>query len=105
MNNITKRCAALLTTCALSLCVVAPGALAEKKETVFVMADANGNVDHVVVSDRLYNDDKQDVLTDYSTLRDIENVGGDQAFTNEDGVITWQAESCRMVAERSSRIV
>ena len=91
MNNITKRCAALLTACALSLCVVAPGALAEKKETVFVMADANGNVDHVVVSDRLYNDDKQDVLTDYSTLRDIENVGGDQAFTNEDGVITWQA--------------
>ena len=57
MNIITKRCAALLTACALGLCAVAPGALAEKKETVFVMADANGNVDHVVVSDRLYNDD------------------------------------------------
>ena len=91
MNNMIKRISALATACTLGLCAVAPCALADKKETVFVMADANGNANRVVVSNRLYNDDRLDVLTDYSTLDDIENVGGGQSFTNENGVITWQA--------------
>ena len=91
MNRRTARgisvCMAILM-----LCSTAMTALAEdKKETVYVLADAGGNVDSITVADRLINEDKRDRLEDVSTLGDIENVSGDETYTVENGVMVWDA--------------
>lgn len=66
---------------------------AGKEETVYVLADAAGGVNEVIVSDWLKNADGDSVLTDYSDLTGIENVKGYETFeTDEDGNITWQAQ-------------
>lgn len=65
---------------------------ADKEETVFVVADANGENEDVTVSTWLKNADGADGLNDYTTLTDIENVKGYETYqTNDDGTITWQA--------------
>ena len=88
----------LLLTCAL------PGALAEvdKKEMVYVLADADGSVNDVIVSERLYNRDGEAQLTDVSRLTDIENVGGDQTWTEENGNLVWNADGADIRYEGSS---
>ena len=50
----------------LLLGTVLPALAEDKKETVFVIANAAGAVDHIVVSERLYNPEGLDQLTDVS---------------------------------------
>lgn len=64
----------------------------DKEETVYVLTDANGNVNKTIVSDWLKNIDGSDKLEDKSDLKDIENVKSDADYiTGEDGAITWNA--------------
>ena len=64
----------------------------DKEETVYVLTDANGNVNKTIVSDWLKNKDGSDKLEDKSDLKDIENVKSDADYiTGEDGAITWNA--------------
>ncbi|HEX3022360.1 MAG TPA: hypothetical protein VHP81_08205 [Lachnospiraceae bacterium] len=64
----------------------------EKEETVYVKADASGNVSNVIVSDWLKNYRGDTTITDKTTLSDIVNVKGDETFTQgENGEIVWQA--------------
>ena len=64
-----------------------------KEETVYVMTDANGAVDEVVVSNWLKNANGDKSLTDTTNLKDIVNVKGDESFKdNGDGTVTWDAE-------------
>lgn len=64
----------------------------DKEETVYVLTDANGNVNKTIVSDWLKNKDGSDKLEDKSDLKDIENVKSDAEYiTGEDGAITWNA--------------
>jgi putative membrane protein len=64
-----------------------------KEETVYVMTDASGNVDDVVVSNWLKNKDGSKTLTDKTNLKDIVNVKGEETYTeNSDGTVTWDAE-------------
>lgn len=65
---------------------------ATKEETVYIFADAQGDTDHIVVSDWLKNVDGVQVLEDASDLEDIENVKGDEEYTTGEGdKITWQS--------------
>lgn len=65
----------------------------EKVETVYVSSSANGSPTDIIVSDWLRNYDGADTLTDSSSLKDIENVKGDESYTtNSDGTITWDAK-------------
>ena len=102
MKMYMKRglCAAL--SLVLLACGACPALAEDKKETVFVVADATGETDHVVVSERLYNPDGADTLEDVSTLENIENVGGEETFTNEDGVIVWNANGADISYEGTS---
>ena len=77
MKNRILRSLSAIVALTMLLCAVLPALAEDKKETVFVVADANGNTDHVVVSERLYNPDGADTLEDVSTLENIENVGGE----------------------------
>lgn len=64
-----------------------------KDETVYIIADASGNTQKVIVNDWLQNTDKAATLEDYSDLSDIENVKGDETFTSgKDGKMTWDAQ-------------
>jgi len=64
-----------------------------KEETVYVMTDAKGDVNDVVVSNWLKNSDGSDTITDTTSLKDIVNVKGDESYTdNGDGTVTWNAE-------------
>ena len=64
-----------------------------KDETVYVITDASGSRQEVIVSDWLKNTNGSMKITDESLLKDIENVAGNESFTeNNDGTITWDAE-------------
>ena len=64
---------------------------ADKEETVYVIADANGNAQDTIVSEWLKNTDKKDTIEDVSKLSDIENVSGDETFKQNGTKLTWQA--------------
>lgn len=64
---------------------------ADKDESVYLISDANGNVNKTIVVDHLKNEDKKDTLEDASNLSDIENVKGKEKFTQSGDKLTWQA--------------
>ena len=63
----------------------------DKDETVYVFAKANGDVDSILVNETLKNRDKSDKIEDTTDLKDIENVKGDETFTQNGNKITWDA--------------
>lgn len=65
---------------------------AQKEETVYVVASPDGSAKSVIVSEWLKNKDGAATLTDSSDLTEIENVKGDETFTQNGDAITWQAD-------------
>lgn len=65
---------------------------AGKEETVYVVAKADGSADSIIVSEWLKNEDGKATLQDASDLKDIENVKGDETFTQKGDNLTWQAD-------------
>ncbi|MBR1482967.1 MAG: hypothetical protein IJ598_08395 [Ruminococcus sp.] len=64
-----------------------------KEETVYVIADAKGAPQKIIVSNWIKNPDKADTITDSSDLTDIENVKGDETYTiNEKKQLEWKAD-------------
>ena len=64
---------------------------ADKDESVYLISDANGNVNKTIVVDHLKNKAKKVTLEDASNLSDIENVKGKEKFTQSGDKLTWQA--------------
>ena len=102
MKNRLVRSLSLMIAMMLLVCAVLPALAEDKKETVFVVADASGNTDHIVVSERLYNREGADVLTDVSSLENIENVGGEETFSVENGMLVWNANGADISYEGTS---
>ena len=66
---------------------------AEKDETVYVIANADGSVEKIIVSDWLQNCAGADMLNDTSDLKDIENVKSDAGYTmKQDGALVWDTK-------------
>lgn len=65
---------------------------AEKEETVYVLAGADGSAQEIIVSDWLKNPDGSAALYDSSELTDIENVKGDEGFTASGSTLVWDAQ-------------
>ncbi len=65
---------------------------AGKEETVYVVANADGSAKDVIVSEWLKNADGADTIEDASDLTDIENVKGDETFSQDGDSLTWQAD-------------
>ena len=93
MKTFTRRMIALSMTAALGLSS-AGLAFADnyKDETVYVLTGNAGNVNKIIVSDWLKNKDGDASLVDASDLTDIENVKGDETFTLDGTVLTWDAK-------------
>lgn len=62
-----------------------------KEETVYVMAKEDGSADQIIVSEWLKNAGKRDLIEDYTRLKNIENVKGEETFDQKDGSGTWNA--------------
>lgn len=77
---------------------VYPGALKsngnskDKVETTYVIMDADGNEQDVIVQEKLSNKNNEKELGDYSSLENIENTSGNEKFTKSGNSITWKAE-------------
>jgi putative membrane protein len=63
-----------------------------KEESVYLMTDAKGSVRETIVSEHLLNSEEAKTITDVSTLSDIENVKGDETFSQDGEKLTWQAD-------------
>ncbi|MCR5653628.1 MAG: hypothetical protein K6F88_07480 [Ruminococcus sp.] len=64
-----------------------------KEESVYVISDAEGNPDKIIVSDWIKNPDKLNTISDKSNLSDIKNVKGDETYKlNPDNMCVWNAE-------------
>lgn len=63
-----------------------------KEESVYVIADQNGNVNKKIVSDTLKNTKKGDKIEDKSNLRDIKNVKGKETFNKTFSKVIWNSE-------------
>ena len=70
----------------------AAGTSAEKEETVYVKSSATGAPDEVIVSAWLKNTDAADTLTDVTDLQDIENVKGEETFSQNGSEVVWNAD-------------
>ena len=64
-----------------------------KDETVYAKIDGSGSVTAVTVSDQLKNVKDASEIKDVSTLENIENVKGDEPFTQKSSSITWDGDS------------
>ena len=63
-----------------------------KEESVYVKADASGNVKKTTVSEWLKNSEKG-TISDTSELKDIKNVKGDESFeTGSNNSVSWKSE-------------
>lgn len=63
-----------------------------KDETVYVIADANGTVQKIIVSDWLKNALSADKINDVTELENVENIKGDEEYTTGgNNVIVWDA--------------
>lgn len=64
-----------------------------KEETVYVLADAQGGINQVIVSSWVKNGEGSNILSDVSDLYNIENVKGYEEYTaGENGSLTWDAQ-------------
>lgn len=64
-----------------------------KDETVYAKIDGNGSVTSVTVSDQLKNVTDKSEIKDVSTLENIENVKGDEEFSQKSNALTWNGDS------------
>jgi len=72
---------------------VAAQAGTSKNETVYVLADTDGGVQKIIVSDWLRNVSGAEELKDVSALTDIVNVKGDEVYTaGKDSSKVWNAK-------------
>ena len=63
-----------------------------KDESVYVLANTDGSVKKIIVSDWLRNTQKADTITDSSALTGIENSKGDETYTDTGSARVWNAE-------------
>ncbi len=63
-----------------------------KSETVYVIADANGNTKNIIVSDWISNPQHEATLLDASTLQDLTNVKDDRGYTKDGEGLIWDAQ-------------
>ncbi len=63
-----------------------------KDETVFVFTDVNGKQTQAIVNEKLRNVEKSSNISDETSLTDIENLSGDEAFNKGAGdKLSWAA--------------
>lgn len=62
-----------------------------KEETVFVFTDESGTQDHLIINEKLKNVTGLTSIKDFTTLKNISNLTGDETSTFSENTVTWAA--------------
>ena len=89
-KKTTKKVLAILAITFLMTTTTTVKALT-KEETVYSKLKYNGTIKNTTVSEHLINDGS-DNLNDFSTLKNITNVNGNEKFTQKENSIIWEAK-------------
>ena len=87
--NLPKATIATLTTLMIFLNTGIAFADTKKDETVYTILKEDGNVDKTIVSTWINSDKKLGEFKDYSNLKNITNVKGDEKPKIDGDKITW----------------
>lgn len=92
-----KKTVAVVTASLLMICSSTPAVLANdsqtvKEESVYAVTDARGNVKKEIVTDTLKNTKKGAVLSDTSSLKNIQNIKGDEKFVKTGKNLRWKSK-------------
>lgn len=68
----------------------------DKIETTYAIADYDGNINNVIVSEKLMNPKNENELKDFSNLENIENTSGDEKFNKDGQNLTWNTNGNRI---------
>ncbi len=102
MINMCKKTASLILAILMVLGCVSAAAETGKQEKVYVVAGADGAVVSLTDNVRLENTDGLETIADLTLLTGIENLSGNETFTLEDGVLTWQANGNDIIYQGTS---
>lgn len=92
---LTKSVAATISALLLLGCAVpafAADATVEKKETSYLILNADGSVQEQITSDWLHSDDGFDAVTDESDLSDIQNLKSDVMPEQSGNTLKWTTD-------------
>lgn len=92
---LTKSVAATISALLLLGCAApafAADAAVEKKETSYLILNANGSVQEQITSDWLHSDDGFDAVTDESDLSDIQNLKSDVMPEQSGNTLKWTTD-------------
>lgn len=90
MKEISKKAVASMLLG--SMCLYSMPVLANtKEETVYTKLDNNSNAYSTIVSTKLSNDNKSELLEDITDLLNIKNTNGEEEFTKEGDKIVWKS--------------
>lgn len=92
---LTKSVAATISALLLLGCaapVFAADAAVEKKETSYLILNADGSVQEQITSDWLHSDDGFDAVTDESDLSDIQNLKSDVMPEQSGNTLKWTTD-------------
>lgn len=92
---LTKSVAATISALLLLGCaapVFAADATVEKKETSYLILNADGSVQEQITSDWLHSDDGFDAVTDESDLSDIQNLKSDVMPEQSGNTLKWTTD-------------
>ena len=83
----------VLSTAGTAFCTPAYAASAvDKSETVYVIKNADGKTEKVLVNENLHCDAGQKTIKDVTFLSDVENISGSETFKKDGANIVWKAE-------------
>ena len=92
---LTKSVAATISALLLLGCAApafAADAAVEKKETSYLILNADGSVQEQITSDWLHSDDGFDSVTDESGLSDIQNLKSDVMPEQSGNTLKWTTD-------------
>lgn len=92
---LTKSVAATISALLLLGCAApafAADATVEKKETSYLILNADGSVQEQITSDWLHSDDGFDAVTDESDLSDIQNLKSDVMPEQSGNTLKWTTD-------------
>ncbi len=74
-----------------------------KEEIVYVLADAEGGVNKVIVSDWLKNGSGTGEIADFTKLDGIENVKGEETFSRDGNTVLWDTDGSDIYYQGTTR--
>ena len=73
-----------------------------KEETIYSKLNSDNKIYSTIVTSKITNDNREALIDDVSNLLNIENLSGDESFSNEGNKITWQTNGNSITYQGSS---